>query len=64
MRVSLPEAIVAGDAPSRATDPVEAERYWAEKNASRWAEAVQMEAEGGKGFCDTDPLKLHYVWII
>ena len=58
------EAEVLPDAPDRAVDPDAAERYWAERNAERWALAVQYEEEHDFVFCDTDPLKLHYVWSL
>lgn len=41
-----------------------AARSWAAANAGRWIEAVELEARRGLAVCDTDPLKLHYVWTL
>lgn len=60
----VPEVQVSNDAPDRASNPNEAERYWARKNAERWAEAERIELSGEVAYCDTDPLKLHYVWSL
>ena len=49
---------------SRDTDPEEAARYWLERNAERWAAAVEIERRCGIAICDTDPLKLHYAWSL
>jgi nicotinamide riboside kinase len=38
--------------------------FWAEVNAQRWAQAVELESRAGIAFCDTDPIKLHYTWCM
>ena len=40
------------------------EEFWAEVNARRWQAAAELEARAGLAVCDTDPLKLHYVWTL
>ncbi len=57
------EAPVNG-APSRLIAPFEAESYWVEQNAKRWAAALEVEAREGLAVCDSDPLKLHYLWSL
>lgn len=39
-------------------------QYWTKWNAKRWKDALDMEASKGLAVCDTDPLKLHYVWSL
>jgi hypothetical protein len=51
-------------APDRDADPLAAARFWAAANARRWQAALALESTGGIAFCDTDPLKLHYVWTL
>jgi len=36
--------------------------YWTEWNTKRWREALSVEQSTGCAVCDTDPLKLYYVW--
>jgi hypothetical protein len=51
-------------APDRAVDPDAAAAHWAAVSAGRWHAALQAERRGGLAVCDTDPLKLHYVWSL
>ncbi|HEY2550394.1 MAG TPA: hypothetical protein VGI64_07435 [Streptosporangiaceae bacterium] len=53
-----------GGAPDRALDPEGAARHWAGSNAARWQAACSAERRTGTAVCDTDPLKLHYVWSL
>ncbi len=39
-------------------------QYWTDWNAKRWKEALLVEEVGGIAVCDTDPLKLHYLWCL
>lgn len=51
----------------RHLQPAEGEataRYWTDWNAGRWADAVAIEAREGWAVCDTDPLKLHFLWSL
>lgn len=50
--------------PDRHADPIEAGRLWTEWNAKRWSDAVAMEQTKGVAVCDTDPLKLHFIWAL
>lgn len=60
----VPETGPVGGAPDRATDPHAAARFWAAANARRWQAALALESASGCAVCDTDPLKLHYVWTL
>jgi len=51
-------------APDRAADPTGAAAFWAERNIDRWQAALAVERTTGHALCDTDPLKLHYVWCL
>jgi hypothetical protein len=42
----------------------EAAPFWAEIQSRRWATALRIEHRAGAAVCDTDPLKLHYVWAL
>jgi hypothetical protein len=53
-----------GSAPDRATDPEGAAAHWAAVSARRWQAAREAERDAGLAVCDTDPLKLHYVWSL
>jgi hypothetical protein len=53
-----------GPAPDRALDPAGAAAHWAAISAARWHAAEQAEQHTGTAVCDTDPLKLHYVWSL
>lgn len=53
-----------GSEPSYAEGSQDAAVFWADANARRWQEAIELEARTGLAVCDTDPLKLHYVWTL
>jgi hypothetical protein len=53
-----------GSPPDRAIDPDAAAGHWAAISAVRWHAARQAEQQTGLAVCDTDPLKLHYVWSL
>lgn len=38
--------------------------FWADRNEERWRTALAVERATGLAVCDTDPLKLHYVWTL
>jgi hypothetical protein len=61
---TIPETGPCDDAPDPALDPVGAARFWVEQGARRWMAARAMERSSGIAVCDTDPLKLHYVWSL
>jgi hypothetical protein len=44
--------------------PAAAAAFWIDKNASRWRAALAMESANDPAVCDTDPLKLHYIWCL
>lgn len=50
--------------PDRTTDPVAAAEFWAERNVDRWQRALAMEERQSWALCDSDPLKLHYIWTL
>jgi hypothetical protein len=53
-----------GPAPDRNLDPEGAAAHWARISAARWHAAQQAEHRTGTAVCDTDPVKLHYVWSL
>jgi len=50
--------------PDPDAEPEAAARFWADASARRWARAEAAAATTGLAICDTDPLKLHYVWTL
>lgn len=38
--------------------------YWVDVNTGRWRAAERLEAQTGTAVCDSDPLKLHYIWCL
>jgi len=50
--------------PDRLSGPGDAARLWTDWNAKRWGDAVSMEEDLGIAVCDTDPLKLHFIWAM
>lgn len=54
----------SGPAPQRNLDPDGAAQHWARLSAARWHAARRAEQRTGTAVCDTDPLKLHYVWSL
>ena len=53
-----------GFAPDRASDPEAAARFWVGRSEERWSAALALDRRTGLAVCDTDPLKLHYVWSL
>lgn len=51
-------------APDRVRDPQAAAIYWAARNVDRWQAALAVERRSSLAVCDTDPLKLHYIWSL
>ena len=60
----VPENGRIARAPDRVGDPMGAAAFWAERNIDRWQAALSVERATGHALCDTDPLKLHYVWCL
>ncbi|MDH0303468.1 MULTISPECIES: hypothetical protein [unclassified Pseudomonas] len=52
------------NAPDRTADAVGAARFWAQRNVDRWQAALAMEHATSLAVCDSDPLKLHYIWTL
>ena len=50
--------------PDRVNDPLGAASFWAERNVGRWQAALTLESTASFAVCDTDPLKLHYIWCL
>ena len=50
--------------PDRRHDPAAAATFWAKRNSKRWHAALANESQNTLAVCDTDPLKLHYVWCL
>jgi hypothetical protein len=42
----------------------ETAHYWTNWNAKRWGDAIEIEKSRGQAVCDTDPLKLHFLWSL
>ncbi len=51
-------------APDRQREPVATAAFWAERNVERWQAALTTEEIHGWALCDSDPLKLHYIWSL
>jgi hypothetical protein len=60
----IPEHGRLANEPDRITDPAGAAAFWAERNVDRWRAAVAMECVSSWALCDSDPLKLHYIWSL
>jgi hypothetical protein len=52
------------DAPDATLNPAAAARFWVEQGERRWRAARAFERSRGVAVCDTDPLKLHYIWSL
>ncbi|MES2869438.1 MAG: hypothetical protein V4749_07705 [Pseudomonadota bacterium] len=50
--------------PDRINNPAGAAAFWAERNVDRWQTALAMEDISSWALCDSDPLKLHYIWSL
>jgi hypothetical protein len=60
----IPENGRFANEPDRIKDPVGAAAFWAERNVDRWQKALAMEDSSSWALCDSDPLKLHYIWSL
>jgi hypothetical protein len=60
----VPETGSRDDAPDATLYPAAAARFWVERGACRWQAARALERSRGIAVCDTDPLKLHYIWSL
>jgi hypothetical protein len=60
----VPETGRLSNIPDRNVDPIRAAHFWAGLNAARWSAALHQESSSGLAVCDTDPLKLHYIWTL
>src|SRR5271156_1636495 len=52
------------DAPDATLNPGAAARFWVEQGERRWRAARAIERLRGVAVCDTDPIKLHYIWSL
>jgi nicotinamide riboside kinase len=52
------------DAPDAILNPAAAARFWVEQGERRWQDACAIERVRGVAVCDTDPIKLHYIWSL
>lgn len=53
------------DAPDDPTlNPAAGARFWVEQGERRWQAACAIERLRGVAVCDTDPIKLHYIWSL
>jgi hypothetical protein len=60
----VPEQGRIPDAPDPLMAPDAAAAFWVERNVERWQTALAVERRTGFAVCDTDPLKLHYIWTL
>jgi hypothetical protein len=52
------------DAPDATLNVTAAARFWVEQGERRWQAACAIERSRGIAVCDTDPIKLHYIWSL
>jgi hypothetical protein len=64
IEVTVPETGPRADAPDPVLDPVGTAHFWVGQSERRWLAACAIERSKGFAVCDTDPLKLHYVWSL
>lgn len=60
----IPEHGRFENVPDRIKEPVGTAAFWAERNVERWQKALAMEDVSSCALCDSDPLKLHYIWCL
>lgn len=60
----IPENGPLRDAPDIDLGPERLANFWAERNVDRWRAAVALAEKVSLAVCDTDPLKLHYIWSL
>jgi len=61
---TVPETGPRDNAPDATLDAEAAARFWVEQGAHRWQAACTIERSRGVAVCDTDPIKLHYIWSL
>ena len=59
---TVPETGSRDDAPDATLDPAGTAHFWVEQGERRWQAARAIERSRGVAVCDTDPIKLHYIW--
>jgi hypothetical protein len=52
------------DAPDATLNATAAARFWVEQGERRWQAACAIKRSQGVAVCDTDPIKLHYIWSL
>ncbi len=45
-------------------EPAAVAKFWTDRHAERWSQALARERQTGLAVLDTDPLKLHYSWSL
>ena len=61
---TIPETGPREDAPDPTLSAEAAARFWVEQGEHRWKAACTIERSRGVAVCDTDPIKLHYIWSL
>jgi hypothetical protein len=61
---TVPETGPRDDAPDATLNAEAAARFWVKQGEHRWQAACAIERVRGIAVCDTDPLKLHYIWSL
>lgn len=61
---TVPETGRRDDAPDSTLNAVAAARFWVQQGEHRWQAACAIERSRGVAVCDTDPIKLHYIWSL
>ena len=61
---TIPETGRRDDAPNATLNAEAAARFWVEQGEHRWQAARVIERARGVAVCDTDPIKLHYIWSL
>ena len=63
-RFVIPETGPLENPPAPDSDPIEKALFWTQCNSRHWQASLETEASDGIAVCDTDPLKLHYIWSL
>jgi hypothetical protein len=64
LRYVVPETGPVENSPGPDSDPKAKAAFWTQCNSRRWQAALERESSDGIAVCDTDPLKLHYIWSL
>jgi hypothetical protein len=64
MRAGLQSRRQVFAAPDPTLNPAAGARFWVEQGERRWQAACAIERLRGVAVCDTDPIKLHYIWSL